>query len=83
MITQAERRDHLQAHLTQKGIQSLVYYGTPLHLHKAAARYGFKRGDFPKAEHQADRVLALPHHQYLSADQIGYVADAVNAFYGA
>jgi dTDP-4-amino-4,6-dideoxygalactose transaminase len=82
-ITQAERRDQLQAHLQQKGIQSLVYYGTPLHLHKAAARLGYKRGDFPKAEHQADRVLALPHHQNLSEDQIGYVADAVNAFYGA
>jgi dTDP-4-amino-4,6-dideoxygalactose transaminase len=83
MITQAERRDELQAFLQKRGIQSLVYYGTPLHLHQAAARFGHKRGDFPKAEHQADRVLALPHHQYLTEDQIGYVADAVNAFYGA
>jgi dTDP-4-amino-4,6-dideoxygalactose transaminase len=83
MITQAERRDELQAFLQKRGIQSLVYYGTPLHLHPAAARFGHKRGDFPKAEAQADRVLALPHHQYLTEDQIGYVADAVNAFYGA
>jgi dTDP-4-amino-4,6-dideoxygalactose transaminase len=83
MITQAERRDELQAHLLQKGIQSLVYYATPLHLHKAAARLGYKRGDFPKAEQQADQVLALPHHQYLTEQQIGYVADSVNAFYGA
>jgi dTDP-4-amino-4,6-dideoxygalactose transaminase len=35
------------------------------------------------AESQADRVLALPHHQYLSEDQIAYVAETVNAFYGA
>ncbi len=83
MITQAERRDQLQAYLQQRGIQSLVYYATPLHLHKAAARYGYKRGDFPKAEHQVDRVLALPHHQYLTEGQITYVAESVNAFYGA
>lgn len=83
MITQSERRDELQAFLLKRGIQSLVYYGTPLHLHPAAKRFGFKRGDFPVAEQQADRVLALPHHQQLSEDQIAYVADAVNAFYGA
>jgi dTDP-4-amino-4,6-dideoxygalactose transaminase len=35
------------------------------------------------AERQADRVLALPHHQNLTPEQIGYVAEAVNAFYGA
>ncbi len=83
MITQAERRDELQAFLLKRGIQSLVYYGTPLHLHPAAKRFGFKRGDFPTAEHQADRVLALPHHQQLSEDQIALAADGVNAFYGA
>jgi len=83
MITQVERRDALQAFLQTRGIQSLVYYGTPLHLHPAAKNFGFKRGDFPKAEHQADRVLALPHHQQLTEDQIIYVAEAVNEFYGA
>jgi dTDP-4-amino-4,6-dideoxygalactose transaminase len=83
MITQSERRDELQAFLLKRGIQSLVYYGTPLHLHPAAKRFGYKRGDFPVAERQADRVLALPHHQQLSQDQIAFVADSVNAFYGA
>lgn len=83
MITQSERRDELQKFLLGRGVQSLVYYGTPLHLHPAAQRFGFKRGDFPKAEHQADRVLALPHHQQLSEEQVVYAAEAVNAFYGA
>jgi dTDP-4-amino-4,6-dideoxygalactose transaminase len=82
-IVQAERRDELKKYLEGRGIQSLVYYGTALHLHPAAKKLGYKRGDFPKAEHQADRVLALPHHQNLSADQVAYVADAVNVFYGA
>ena len=79
----AERRDALKAHLEAAGVQTLVYYGTPLHLHKAAAEFGHKRGDFPVAEDQCDRVLALPHHQYLVPEQIAHVADAVNAFYGA
>jgi dTDP-4-amino-4,6-dideoxygalactose transaminase len=69
-ITQAERRDQLKAFLAERGVESLVYYGTPLHLHKAAASLGYKRGDLPVAEAQADRVLALPHHQHLTEDQI-------------
>src|SRR4029077_20732347 len=83
MITQSERRDELQKYLAGHGIQSLVYYGTPLHLHPAAKRLGHQKGDFPNAECQDDRVLALPHHQQLSEDQIIYVADTVNEFYGA
>ena len=82
-ITQANDRDRLKAYLAERGIESLVYYGTALHLHKAAERLGYKRGDFPVAEKQCDRVLALPHHQHLTEDQIGYVAEAVNKFYGA
>ena len=82
-ITQCDDRDKLQAHLGEKGIQSLIYYGRCLHLHPAAQKLGYKKNDFPVAESQADRVLALPHHQYLSEDQIAYVAETVNAFYGA
>lgn len=81
-ITQADDRDRLQKYLADAGVQTLVYYGTALHLHKASEKLGYRRGDLPKAERQCDRVLALPHMQYLSADQIGYVADLVNKFYG-
>ncbi|HZQ74386.1 MAG TPA: DegT/DnrJ/EryC1/StrS family aminotransferase [Burkholderiales bacterium] len=81
-IVQAERRDELKDYLAARGIESLVYYGTALHLHKAAARLGYKRGDFPVAEKQCDRVLALPHHQHLTEEQIAYASEAVNKFYG-
>jgi dTDP-4-amino-4,6-dideoxygalactose transaminase len=82
-LIQAERRDALKDHLESKGIQSLIYYGTPLHLQPVAKRYGYKRGDFPNAERQADQVLALPHHQHLTEEEIATVASEVNAFYGA
>ena len=81
-ITQAEQRDKLKDYLQSHDIESLVYYGTPLHMHKAAARFGLKKGDLPIAEAQCEKVLALPHHQNLTDDQITYVAEKVNAFYG-
>ncbi len=81
-LVQADDRDGLQAYLADHGVQTLVYYGTALHLQKAAAKLGYKRGDFPVAERQCDRVLGLPHMQYLSEDQVGYAADLINKFYG-
>jgi dTDP-4-amino-4,6-dideoxygalactose transaminase len=78
---QAERRDPLRAYLAEHGVETLLYYGTALHLHPAAATLGYRRGDFPIAEAQCDRVLALPHHQHLTEDQIAFVAETVNAFY--
>lgn len=82
-LVRGERRDELQAYLRERGIESMVYYGTPLHLHEAARPYGYKRGDLPVAEAQCETVLALPHHQHLNDDQVAFVAEQINAFYGA
>ena len=82
-ISRAERRDELKEHLTEQGVDSMIYYGTALHLHEAAKIYNYKRGDFPVSERICDEVLALPHHQHLTDDQITYVAEKINEFYGA
>ena len=42
MITKCFKRDKLQKYLIDRNIPSLVYYGTPLHLHKASKRLKFK-----------------------------------------
>ena len=77
----ARRRDELRAFLTSRGIETLVYYGTALHLHPAAASLGYQRGDLPVAEQQCDAVVALPCHPHVTDDQIAYVAASVDAFY--
>ena len=79
-LAQCENRDKLQKYLNINKIQSLIYYGTPLHLHPATKNLGFKKGSLPVAEKLA-KVLALPHHQNLSKKQIHFVANKVNDFY--
>lgn len=81
-LVQAERRDDLQAFLRDKGVETMVYYATPLHLHKATEVLDHKKGDFPVAEEQCSKVLALPHHQYLTEDQVEYASEQINSFYG-
>jgi len=81
MISLCEERDKLQSFLETKGIQSLVYYGTPLHLHKASSILGYNEGDLMNAEKLSKKVLSFPHHQYLKEDEIKYVSDSINQFY--
>ena len=71
------KRDLLQKFLNSKGIQTLVYYGTPLHLHPASKKFGYKIGDFPKAEAICNKVLAFPHHQHLKKKHIEFVCDTI------
>jgi len=76
-----KKRDKLQKYLNKFKVQSLVYYKTPLHLHKATKFLGYKRGDFPMAEKLAKQVLSLPHHQHLKKNEIKFVCKKINSFY--
>jgi dTDP-4-amino-4,6-dideoxygalactose transaminase len=80
-IVQAQKRDELKKYLDTFGIETMIYYGTPLHLHEACQGLGYRAGDFPVAEKQCSEDLALPHHQHLTKEQIGYVSEKINLFY--
>ena len=80
-ITLCENRDQLQKYLKKYDIQSLIYYGTPLHLHKATKFLGYKKGDFPNAEKFTKQVLSFPFHQHLKEKEIKFVCQKINDFY--
>lgn len=82
-VIQVEKRKQLQKHLTENEIETKVHYPVPIHLQQPYADLGYKKGDFPKCEAQAERILSLPIHQYLNKAQIYYVAEAIRNFYGA
>src|SRR4029077_16942605 len=76
-----ERRDQLLRFLIGRGIEAKVHYPVPLHLQKAAAHLGYKRGDFPVAERQAAHLITLPAHQFISSAQIDYMLKTIRQFY--
>jgi dTDP-4-amino-4,6-dideoxygalactose transaminase len=79
-VVQVDRRDTLQRHLADRGIGTAIHYPVPIHLQRAAAALGYKPGDFPVTERQADRILTLPVNQSLGPGEIEIVAEAVNDF---
>jgi dTDP-4-amino-4,6-dideoxygalactose transaminase len=79
-LVRSKQRDELKEFLFNFGIESLVYYGKPLHLQPASLSLGYKKGDFKNAETLANEVLALPHHQYLKRKELKYVCEIINKF---
>jgi dTDP-4-amino-4,6-dideoxygalactose transaminase len=73
-------RDGLQQHLTQKGIGTGLHYPLPLHLQKAYAHMGYKKGDFPVSERTAERLLSLPMFAELTSEQIEYVVGCIREY---
>lgn len=83
-VIQVERREQLIKFLLENGIETKVHYPVPIHFQKPYVEfgYGYKKGDFPKCESQAERILSLPIHQYLTKGQIYYTANLIRKFYG-
>ena len=77
-----ERRDALQKHLIEHGVDAKVHYPKPMHLQPAARAFGyFRKGDFPMAEAIADSTLSLPVHEFIGAKDRETIAAAVRKFY--
>ena len=79
-VVQVERRDALQAFLTERGVGTSIHYPIPIHLQPAARSLGYVRGDFPVTERQSERILSLPIHQFLQRRDIEYVVSCIHQF---
>lgn len=80
-IIRGRDRDGLKAYLDSRGIETLVYYGTPLHKHPATIDLEQPNEKFEKAEQYCSEVLALPHNQYILPEQIEFVCREIKTFY--
>lgn len=80
-IIRAQNRDELRTFLKKRGIETIVYYGTPLHRHPACETLKSAKERLPNAEKICQQVLALPHNQYITHEQIEYVSRSVREFY--
>ena len=78
-LVQADKRDSLRAYLTERGIGT-ASSSIPIHLQRVAAPLGYRVGDFPRAEEQANKGLSLPVHSNLTEDQLRYIVEAICTF---
>ncbi len=73
-----DNRADIAAKLKDDGVPTAIYYKQALHQMQVFAPFA-PEGGLPHAERAADRVLSLPIHPYLTAEQAHYVCDRLEA----
>ena len=77
------KRDGLKAHLQEKGIPSVIYYVKPLHAQAAYRDYPRTPTGLAVSESLPRRILCLPMHPYLSADDQDRVIETIRNYIGS
>lgn len=67
-------RERLIEFLAGKGIVCGVHYPVPIHLQRAYASRGGRKGSFPVAEQCAEDFISLPMYPELTEEQVLYVS---------
>jgi len=80
-IIQTDKRDDLKIFLLKNGIETKIHYPIPIHLQQASRHLGYKKGDFPVAEKQAEEILSLPVYPELTRNEINYIVTKINIFF--
>lgn len=80
-VVRFPERDHIQAFLRERGVETEVYYPLPLHLQECFRNLDYRRGDFPHTEAAARESLALPVYPELTQGQQQYVVSQIREFY--
>lgn len=80
-VVRTPERDRLLEHLNAQGIGTGIHYKNPVHLQKAMAGYGYKRGEFPLVEKVCDEILSLPIYPELAEADLICIADSIREFF--
>ena len=77
---ETEDRDGLAVHLREQGVPSAVYYPIPIHRQTVYSGHPTAPGGLPVTDAKAGRVISLPMHPYLTADDQDQVIAAIRSF---
>lgn len=76
-VIRVDERKTVQQDLAAEKIGTGIHYPIPLHLQKAYARLGMRRGDLPVSEKAAERILSLPMFPTLAEADQSRVVNAI------
>ncbi|WP_412850312.1 DegT/DnrJ/EryC1/StrS family aminotransferase [Chryseobacterium sp. PMSZPI] len=77
-VIRSERRDELQAYLTEHGIQTLIHYPIPPHQQEAYKEWNTL--SFPISEKIHKEVLSLPISSVMEEEEIKKIIEVINRF---
>ena len=79
-VLTCDRRDALQSHLMERGVESLIHYPVPIHHQQPCRHLRRDPEGLCRAEQHASTCLSIPCHPFLQPEETQAVIDAVNSF---
>lgn len=79
-VIRTKERDKFQKYLADNGIKTVIHYPIPPHLAECYGYLGYKKGDFPIAEHYAEEALSLPMFNGMRDDEVDYIVEICNKY---
>jgi dTDP-4-amino-4,6-dideoxygalactose transaminase len=79
-VIHVQKRDALQAFLSQRGITTGLHYPVPLHQQKAYASSNLSNSSLPVSERAAREILSLPMFPGLTEQQQKQVVEGIREF---
>jgi aminotransferase EvaB len=76
-----EKRNQLNNFLRSNKIDSKIHYPKPLHLHDAAKKFKYSKGQFKNAEKLSKKVISIPVHEFVSKKQLDLIINKIQKFY--
>jgi dTDP-4-amino-4,6-dideoxygalactose transaminase len=78
-VVRVPERDRVLKELHAAGIGAGIHYPVPVHLAAAFAEFGYREGEFPVAERDADEILSIPLFAEITEEQQERVVSALIA----
>jgi len=75
------KRDELRNHLLSHGIETMIYYPSPLHTQPCFSHIGYRLGDFPETEKACLEVISIPIFPEITERQQQYIVDTIQGFF--
>ncbi|SHM02377.1 dTDP-4-amino-4,6-dideoxygalactose transaminase [Chitinophaga jiangningensis] len=70
----------LQQYLAEKQVPAMIYYPVPAHRQKMFAAFGGAAFDLPVTDALTHKVISLPIHTEMDADQLDHIIQSVKSF---
>lgn len=80
LLKDEEERNGLQMHLKGNGIPSMIYYPKPMNRQTAFERTDCVKTELQVTEELCKKILALPLHPYMTAEEQDKVIDSLKGF---
>ena len=76
-----KNRDKLNSYLRFNKIDSKIHYPKPLHMHDAAKKFNYRKGQFKNAENLSKKVISIPVHEFITKKHLDFIIKKIKQFY--